>query len=97
MITLIFLGLGWNLLFVGGSSIIAQACPPEGRAKTQGIADMIIVGMVALASLMAAWFHYLYGWQVMMGVALVLVGVIAVSLIVAMMYQPAPNQASNRR
>ena len=96
MITLIFLGLGWNLLFVGGSSIIAQACPPEGRAKTQGIADMMIVGMVALASLMAAWFHYLYGWQVMMGVALVLVGVIAVSLIVAMIYQPASSRPTNR-
>jgi MFS family permease len=91
LVTLILLGLGWNMLFVGGSSIIAQSCRPDQRPKVQGMADFMITAMMALASLTSATIHYLYGWKMMVLLAVVLVGVIAVSIILAMLYPMTQN------
>ena len=86
-IALLFLGLGWNMLFVGGSSIIAQATRPHERAKVQGVADLLITGMNATASLLAATLHYFLGWQAMIAASMLVVAVIALSILVA---YPAP-------
>jgi MFS family permease len=39
---LFLLGLGWNLCFVGGSSLLADRLRPEERARTQGFTDTLI-------------------------------------------------------
>jgi len=91
LMTLVLLGLGWNMLFVGGSSIIAQSCRPDQRPKVQGMADFMITAMMALASLTSATMHYLYGWKIMVLLAVVLVGVIAVSIILATLYPMTRN------
>lgn len=89
-VTLILLGLGWNMLFVGGSSIVAQSCSPEQRPRVQGMADLTITFMMAMSSLAAATMHYLYGWQVMIMMSVALVLVISVSIIFAM-FRPMPE------
>jgi len=91
LFTLILLGLGWNMLFVGGSSIIAQSCRPDQRAKVQGMADFMVTAMMALASLTSATMHYLYGWKIMVLLAVVMVAVIAISIILAMLYPMTRN------
>ena len=93
---LFFLGLGWNMLFVGGSTIIAQATQPHERAKVQGVADLLITGMVAAASLLAASLHYLLGWKLMMIASMPVVAMIAISILIAMRAaaadsRPAPS------
>ena len=80
---LFFLGLGWNLLFVGGSSIIAQATRPHERPKVQGVADLLITAMSALASLLAASLHYLLGWKLMITASMLVVAIIAISIAMA--------------
>ena len=90
LLTLVFLGLGWNMLFVGGSSIVAQSCSPQQRPRVQGLADLTITFMMAMSSLAAATIHYLYGWQFMIMMSLVLVTVISISIIIAM-FRPMPE------
>ena len=63
LFVLFFLGLGWNFLFVGGSSLIVSSTMPEERGKVQGIADFIILGCVAISSLSAGLMHNLIGWD----------------------------------
>jgi len=41
-VALFLLGLGWNLCFVGGSSLLADRLRPEERARTQGFNDTLI-------------------------------------------------------
>lgn len=41
-IALLLLGLGWNLCYVGGSSLLADQLSPEERARTQGVNDLLI-------------------------------------------------------
>ena len=77
---LILLGVGWNLLFVSGSSLIALVARPQERARIQGIADFLITFCVALASFSAGFIHSVAGWAL-----LLYIGVIPLALICLMM------------
>ena len=48
--SLFLCGLGWNLLYVGGSDIVAKSALPEKRSKVQGVTDFIIFIFVASGS-----------------------------------------------
>ena len=48
---LVLLGLGWNFGFIGATSMLAGAHRPEERGVVQGLNDMIVFGMVTVASL----------------------------------------------
>jgi hypothetical protein len=39
-LSLILLGLGWNLGLLGGTTLVAGAAPLEGRARIQGRVDV---------------------------------------------------------
>ena len=41
-VALFLLGLGWNLCYVGGSSLLADQLSPAERARTQGFNDLLI-------------------------------------------------------
>src|SRR2546425_401637 len=41
-VALFLLGLGWNLCYVGGSSLLADQLAPQERARTQGVNDLLI-------------------------------------------------------
>ncbi|MBE0414581.1 MFS transporter [Yoonia sp.] len=50
-VALILLGFGWNFGFIGATSMLTRAHRPEERGVVQGMNDMIVFGMVTLASL----------------------------------------------
>jgi MFS family permease len=50
---LTLLGIGWNFLFVGGTTLLTETCAAEERAKVQGSNDFIVYtvqGVTSLAS-----------------------------------------------
>ena len=61
-LALFLLGLGWNFLYIAGSTLIARLANPAERGRVQGIADLIIFASVALASLSAGVLHSFIGW-----------------------------------
>ena len=79
---LIFLGIGWNFLYVGGSSIIANSASPEERGRVQGIADFCIFSAVAAASMLSGMAHSEIGWTAMLMCASVPIFLIVIVLIV---------------
>ena len=50
-IALVLLGIGWNFGFIGATTMLAGAHRPEERGSVQGMNDMIVFGMVTVASL----------------------------------------------
>lgn len=60
---LTLLGIGWNFLFVGGSSLLSTVHSESERGKVQGINDLTIFSFVALASLMSGTLLHLIGWD----------------------------------
>lgn len=62
-IALLFLGVSWNFLFVGATTLLTETYCPEERAKTQALNDFIVFTCVAVSSLSAGALQHLYGWR----------------------------------
>jgi len=62
-IALIMLGLGWNFLFVGGTSLLPRSYNENEKFKVQSINDFLIFGFQAFAALSAGWFVFNYSWE----------------------------------
>jgi predicted MFS family arabinose efflux permease len=54
-VALVLLGLGWNFLFIGGTSLLPRAYHDSEKFKVQSINDFLIFGMQAIASLEIKW------------------------------------------
>ena len=62
-LALILLGLGWNFLFIGGTSLLPRAYNENEKYKVQSINDFLIFGFQAIAALSAGWFVFNYSWE----------------------------------
>ncbi len=69
-ISLIFLGIGWNLLFVSGTSLLPQSYRDNERFKVQGVNDFSVFGLQAVAALSSGVVVYQFGWQILLLCAL---------------------------
>ena len=78
---LTFVGLGWNFLYIGGSSLIAKVASPEERGRVQGFSDLVLTSIVAASSLTAGALHSQMGWQAMTLAASVPISIIAIGLV----------------
>ncbi len=63
-LALLSLGIGWNFLFVGGTTLLAQSARPSERAKTQGVAELLRYVATAVATLAAGPVLLAQGWAV---------------------------------
>lgn len=59
---LVLLGLGWNLLFVAGTTLLTRTYTPAERFKTQGLNDFATFGTQACVSLLAGVAIQRLGW-----------------------------------
>jgi MFS family permease len=65
-ISLILLGLGWNFLFIGGTSLLPSTYHEHEKFKVQSLNDFLIFSLQAIASLSAGWFVFNFGWEVVL-------------------------------
>ncbi|WP_370946421.1 MFS transporter [Amycolatopsis sp. cg5] len=77
---LFLLGYGWNLCFVGGSSLLSRDLPVDERVKVQGSVDALVWGASAIASLSAGQL-YVGGGFVLVSVAGGTLAVLALALL----------------
>jgi MFS family permease len=61
--TLIVLGVGWNLSFVGASALVLETHRPQERNKVQAFNDFLVFGMMALGSFSSGQLLANYGWS----------------------------------
>jgi len=80
---LIVLGLGWNFMFIGGTTLLTEAYAPEEKAKVQAAHDFIVFGTVAMTAFASGVLHEKLGW-----IAVNLIAAVPVSLafVVAIWY-----------
>jgi MFS family permease len=65
MLALIFLGLGWNFLFISGTSLVILTYKEEEKFRAQGMNDLIVYSTMAAASLSAGILLSFTGWKMM--------------------------------
>ncbi len=61
-IGLFFLGIGWNFLFVSGTTLLTRCYTFGERFKAQAINDFIVFGSMAVASLSSGALVHKVGW-----------------------------------
>jgi MFS family permease len=61
--TLIVLGLGWNLSFVGASALVLETHRTQERNKVQAFNDFLVFGMMAVGSFSSGQLLANFGWS----------------------------------
>ncbi len=67
---LTLLGVGWNFLYIGGTTLLTEAYRPEERAKTQGFNDFLVFAAMTLSSLTSGMVVTGPGWAALNQLAL---------------------------
>jgi len=78
---LVLLGIGWNFLYIGGTTLITEACSAAERAKTQGANDSIIFLTMMVTSFGSGVLIDTRGWQVLNYFALPFITVAAAAVL----------------
>ncbi|MGH6953029.1 MAG: MFS transporter [Alphaproteobacteria bacterium] len=60
---LLLLGVGWNFLFVGSTTLLTRAYRPSEKAKVQGVNDFLVFGTITAAALSSGALQHLLGWN----------------------------------
>lgn len=60
---LLLLGIGWNFLFVGSTTLLTEAYTPAERAKTQAAHDFLMFSGVAASTILSGDLLNRWGWQ----------------------------------
>ena len=60
---LVLLGVGWNFMYVGGTTLLTEGYRPEERAKAQAVNEFVMFGFIATASLGSGLLQQTVGWS----------------------------------
>ena len=60
---LVLLGVGWNFMFVAGTTMVTETYQPAEKAIVQGVNDFLVFGTAALCSLLSGVLQTSFGWE----------------------------------
>jgi hypothetical protein len=93
-VALTVLGVGWNFIFVGATTLLTECHTPAERAKVQGVNEMaILFTLVASSFSSGALFSY-QGWQAMNYSALPLLVLAGSGILWLAMRRRAPSRGA---
>jgi MFS family permease len=78
---LVLLGVGWNFLYTGGTTLLTETYRPEERAKAQGANDQTIFIMMLVSSFASGATVTTAGWARVNILALPLIVIVAAGLV----------------
>jgi len=64
-IALMLVGVGWNFMYIGGTTLLTEVHTPAEKAKVQGANDMAIFITMAISSASSGWLFNARGWELM--------------------------------
>jgi MFS family permease len=78
---LVLLGVGWNFLYVGGTTLLTETYRPSERAKAQGTNDLAIFLIMASSSLASGMLLHRNGWETLNYLAIPFIAAIVLGLV----------------
>ena len=78
---LVMLGVGWNFLYVGGTTMLTYTYSVAERFRAQAVNEFLVFGTSATASLLAGTVMYYFGWMTLMLVPVPILLLICLALI----------------
>jgi MFS family permease len=96
-LSLLLVGVGWNLMFVGGSTLVTRTYAPGERTKAQAANDFLIWATVAVTSLSSGQLLHRHGWRSILVTAGPLLALAAAAIVAASVAAragaPSPREA----
>ena len=83
LFSLIFLGIGWNFLYLSGTGLLVLSYREEEKFKAQGFNDILVFSVQAIASLSAGYMLSMTSWKTMNLIAIPFLFLIVLSSIKA--------------
>ena len=80
LVALLVLGVGWNFLFVGGTTLFTQAYRPEEKNRAQGAMDTCVFSTMAVSSFASGALITTQGWTWLNLGSLVPMAAVAIAL-----------------
>ena len=80
-LALVLLGVGWNFLFVSGTSLLPKGYTSGERFKVQSTHDFFVFSIQAAGSLSSGWFLHHWKWQGVILACLPAIGLLAIILL----------------
>jgi len=81
LIALTALGVGWNFLYTGATTLFTTAYRPEEKNKAQGAMDMCVFGTMAFTSFASGALVTTQGWTLLNLGSLVPIALVAMALL----------------
>ena len=78
---LVLLGVGWNFLYIGATTLLTETYRPEERAQAQGANEFAIFAMMALSSFSSGMIVTNAGWEKVNYAAVPLIAVVILALL----------------
>lgn len=78
ILALVLLGVGWNFMFIGGSTLLTKVYHPAEKEKVQAFHDFFVFGVISLSGLSAGGLLKYWGWQ---GINIAVVPLLLVALL----------------
>jgi MFS family permease len=79
---LVMLGVGWNFLFVGGTTLLTYTYSIKERFRAQAVNEFLVFGTAATASLLAGTVMHYFGWSTLMLIPIPILLAICVALVI---------------
>jgi len=92
--SLVILGVGWNFLYISGTTLLTTTYRPEERARAQGTNEQAIFIMMAISSLSSGLTVTAGGWERVNLLALPAVATIGIALVWFALRQRAEKAAA---
>ena len=81
---LFLLGLGWNFMYVGSTTLLTETYTPAEKGKVEAIHDFIVFSFVALVTFLAGRVFHRFDWSILNQVSWPLV---LITLLVVLWFQ----------
>lgn len=91
---LVLLGVGWNFLYIGGTTLLTETYRPEERAKAQGANDQTIFITMAISSITSGMAVTTAGWERVNLLALPLVALVVGAILWFALHERARKAAT---
>ena len=65
LIALVLLGVGWNFMYTGGTTLLTESYAPPEKARTQGANDFLVFATMGVSSLASGAMVSTAGWEAM--------------------------------
>jgi MFS family permease len=92
--TLMLLGVGWNFLYVGGTTMLTYTYSMAERFRAQAVNEFLVFGTSATASLLAGTIMHFFGWHRLMWIPIPVLLIVCAALIVVRKNELLPGSSS---